>query len=149
MATHRQVQKELLDRYNRGDLSGHMLGRELSKTYFFSWATAVGETDFTHLATEATRLWFFQFQMSALARSCRTLVNVACPERYRLKVDGQKRANHSVELSILPGDEFSERIGYEIVDELEPVQCRARYHYDARAAIGAEMVEMAAALDLV
>jgi hypothetical protein len=156
MATHREIQKALLDMFNRGEKTGHFLEREirkhdkdLGKTYFFSWATVSGEIDFTHEAKDARRLWIWQFHLAARVEHCKTSVAVACPERYRLRANGQKVARYSVELSILPGDEFAERFDCEIVDDLETFDLRARYEFEGQATIGKSVSPLSGAVDLV
>jgi hypothetical protein len=150
MATNVEVRKWLLDTVNRGDLDGHFLHSPLERFHLLSWATIEGETDITHLASKARRLWLFEFRIGAREEAaCRTVVAISCPERYRLLVAGQRVVQHHVELTIYPGSLFSERPDYQIIDEDVTIGSPFRYIYNGHAAIGPTKLPIQGALDLV
>jgi len=151
MATHPEVRKWLLDTKKRGDFDGHFLHRAVEKFHLFSWATVAGEIDITYRASEATRLWVFQFHVGAREPpdSCRTIIAVSCPERYRLLVSGRRVVEHEIELMIHAGSSYSQRPSYQIVDEDADIPCQPRYEYRGRAEIGSMRLPIEGAFDLV
>jgi len=150
MATHREVKEFLLRTKKGGQYTGHFLHYPVEKHHLFSWATTGGEMDITFHAPEASRLWVFQFYLGAKQQpSCKTFVNVLCPERFNLVVSGRRVPHHDVELEIYARSDYSERPSYPIVDVDPSIECEPRFKYKGHAQIGTVHHPIDGAFDLV